>query len=92
MADQVKAPIGVAAIRRDSERIIEEMIEAVVRRLACIRSRACRITALAWGDCAISCRGQRGHLRAPHMERFRKTMQQQRQRRAFVACNHHVEN
>src|SRR5258705_8930733 len=66
----------------DRPRIVHQAIDVIMRGIARIGPRACRIAALAWRDRAIAGITQRLDLRAPAMHRFGKAMQQQHQWRA----------
>ena len=65
------------------------MIIGVVARIG---PRARRIAALARRNRAIARTGKRIHLRPPALHRFGKTVQQQHQRRARLACDQSVES
>ena len=83
VADEMKAPAGVAAGGGDGHGVADELVEFVVRGVGGVGPRARRIAALARRDRAISGRGQRLDLRSPGVERFGKAVQQQHQRRAL---------
>src|ERR1700685_1339970 len=91
VADDMKTAASVTAFSRDGKRIFHQVIEAKICGLARIRPSTCRITALAWCYRAISRRRKLWHVRTPHMESFRKPMQEQHQRSVLGAANHHVE-
>src|ERR1700684_2209387 len=91
VADDMKPAASVTAFSRDGKRIFHQVIEAKICGLARIRPSTCRITALAWRYRAISRCRKLWHVRTPHMESFRKPMQEQHQRPVFGAANHHVE-
>ena len=76
MPDQMKAAIGAAARGRDVHGVGKQVVELIVRAVARVGPRARRVAALARRHRAIAGGGQRRQLCAPHVERFRKAMQQ----------------
>jgi hypothetical protein len=92
VADEMEAPIGVAARGDQVDGIGNQPIELIVLGVGRIGPGAGRIAALARRHHPVSGRRQGGHLRAPHMQRFRKSVQQQDQRRVGGAAGQCVED
>jgi hypothetical protein len=91
MADKVKTRVAIACGRDDRDRVIHQAVSQIVRKLAWIRPRAGRVTALARRNGAITHIAERRDLGAPAMHRFGKAVQQQHQRRAGLARDEGVE-
>ncbi len=91
VAHEMKARLAIARGRRDRHGVVHQTVDQIVRKLARIRPRARRITALARRNGAIAHVTEAGDLRAPAMHRFRKAVQQQDQRRPRYAGGDGIE-
>ena len=91
VAGEMEAAVGITRGRHDRHRIFHQPIDEIIGGIVWIRPRARRVAALAWCHGAIAGRGQRFHLRVPAMHRFRKAVQQQHQRRVWLARDNGVE-
>jgi hypothetical protein len=92
MADEVKAATRGATRRRDVHGVGDQFVEFVVCGIGGIRPGTRGIAALAWRDGPVSRRRQRGKLRSPRMEGFRKAVQQQHERCVFRSINQYIED